>query len=167
MFENRFTESAQNAINLAAESAMELGHNYVGTEHMLLGLIKEGDGVAAKILESNDINEENVTEAIREMLGTGEPVKEMPNSFTSRTKYVVQRSAVEARRLGHNYVGTEHLLIALLRETSSIAAKILISLGANPQKLYSDVLNMLSDDDGEAIGNGSQYGGYGQRWNRR
>lgn len=69
MFENRFTESAQNAINLAAESAMELGHNYVGTEHMLLGLIKEGDGVAAKILESNDINEENVTEAIREMLG--------------------------------------------------------------------------------------------------
>ena len=79
------------------------------------------------------------------------------------TKYVVQRSAVEARRLGHNYVGTEHLLIALLRgETSSIAAKILISLGANPQKLYSDVLNMLSDDDGEAIGNGSQYGGYGQ-----
>ena len=162
MFENRFTESAQNAINLAAESAMELGHNYVGTEHMLLGLIKEGDGVAAKILESNDINEENVTEAIREMLGTGEPVKEMPNSFTPRTKYVVQRSAVEARRLGHNYVGTEHLLIALLRETSSIAAKILISLGANPQKLYSDVLNMLSDDDGEAIGNGSQYGGYGQ-----
>ena len=162
MFENRFTESAQNAINLAAESAMELGHNYVGTEHMLLGLIKEGDGVAAKILESNDINEENVTEAIREMLGTGESVKEMPNSFTQRTKYVVQRSAVEARRLGHNYVGTEHLLIALLRETSSIAAKILISLGANPQKLYSDVLNMLSDDDGEAIGNGSQYGGYGQ-----
>lgn len=162
MFENRFTESAQNAINLAAESAMELGHNYVGTEHMLLGLIKEGDGVAAKILESNDINEENVTEAIREMLETGEPVKEMPNSFTPRTKYVVQRSAVEARRLGHNYVGTEHLLIALLRETSSIAAKILISLGANPQKLYSDVLNMLSDDDGEAIGNGSQYGGYGQ-----
>lgn len=162
MFENRFTESAQNAINLAAESAMELGHNYVGTEHMLLGLIKEGDGVAAKILESNDINEENVTEAIREMLGTGEPVKKMPNSFTPRTKYVVQRSAVEARRLGHNYVGTEHLLIALLRETSSIAAKILISLGANPQKLYSDVLNMLSDDDGEAIGNGSQYGGYGQ-----
>ena len=162
MFENRFTESAQNAINLAAESVMELGHNYVGTEHMLLGLIKEGDGVAAKILESNDINEENVTEAIREMLGTGEPVKEMPNSFTPRTKYVVQRSAVEARRLGHNYVGTEHLLIALLRETSSIAAKILISLGANPQKLYSDVLNMLSDDDGEAIGNGSQYGGYGQ-----
>ena len=162
MFENRFTESAQNAINLAAESAMELGHNYVGTEHMLLGLIKEGDGVAAKILESNDINEENVTEAIREMLGTGEPVKEMPNSFTPRTKYVVQRSAVEARRLGHNYVGTEHLLIALLRETSSIAAKILISLGANPQKLYSDVLNTLSDDDGEAIGNGSQYGGYGQ-----
>ena len=162
MFENRFTESAQNAINLAAESAMELGHNYVGTEHMLLGLIKEGDGVAAKILESNDINEENVTEAIREMLGTGEPVKEMPNSFTPRTKSVVQRSAVEARRLGHNYVGTEHLLIALLRETSSIAAKILISLGANPQKLYSDVLNMLSDDDGEAIGNGSQYGGYGQ-----
>ncbi len=160
MFENRFTESAQRAINLAGESAMELGHNYVGTEHMLLGLIKEGDGVAAKILESNDINEENVTGVIREILNVGEPIDEMPSSFTPRTKYVIERSAGEAARLGHNYVGTEHLLIALLRETGSIASKILIALNANPQKLYSDILNMLSDNEGEEIGASSQYSGY-------
>ena len=159
MFENRFTESAQKAINLAAESAMELGHNYVGTEHMLLGLLKEGEGVAAKILESNDINEDNVSEVIHEILTTGEPISAPPDSFTPRTKYVIQRSAVEARRLGHNYVGTEHLLIALLRETSSIASKILISLGANPQKLYTDVLNMLSDDEAEEAAAGGYAAG--------
>ncbi len=159
MFENRFTESAQKAINLAAESAMELGHNYVGTEHMLLGLLKEGEGVAAKILESNDINEDNVSEVIHEILTTGEPISAPPDSFTPRTKYVIQRSAVEARRLGHNYVGTEHLLIALLRETSSIASKILISLGANPQKLYTDVMNMLSDDEVEEAAAGGYAAG--------
>ncbi len=160
MYENRFTESAQKAINLAAESAMELGHNYVGTEHMLLGLIKEGEGVAAKILESNDITEESVDGVIHEILNIGRPLSELPASFTPRTKYVIERSAAEAARLGHNYVGTEHLLIALLRESSSIAAKILITLNANPQKLYNDILNMLSDSD-EAEPSPS-YGGYSQ-----
>ncbi len=160
MYENRFTESAQKAINLAAESAMELGHNYVGTEHMLLGLIKEGEGVAAKILESNDITEESVDGVIHEILNIGHPLSELPASFTPRTKYVIERSAAEAARLGHNYVGTEHLLIALLRESSSIAAKILITLNANPQKLYNDILNMLSDSD-EAEPSPS-YGGYSQ-----
>lgn len=159
MFENRFTESAQRAINYAAESAMELGHNYVGTEHILLGLIKEGEGVAAKILEANDINADSVDEVIHEILTTGEPIGAPPDSFTPRTKYVIQRSAVEAQQLGHNYVGTEHLLIALLRETGSIASKILITLGANPQKLYNDVLNMLSDDLGSA-GSGYSSGSY-------
>ncbi len=160
MYENRFTESAQKAINLAAESAMELGHNYVGTEHMLLGLIKEGEGVAAKILESNDITEESVDGVIHEILNIGRPLSELPASFTPRTKYVIERSAAEAARLGHNYVGTEHLLIALLRESSSIAAKILITLNANPQKLYNDILSMLSDSD-EAEPSPS-YGGYSQ-----
>ena len=159
MFESRFTESAQRAINLAAESARDLGHNYVGTEHMLLGLIKEGDGVAAKILESNDITEDSVSGVIHEILNVGEPLDELPGGFTPRTKYVIERSAAEAARLGHNYVGTEHLLIALLRESSSIAAKILITLNANPQKLYSDIMNMLSDsDEDEAVGSAA-YGG--------
>lgn len=148
MYENKFTESAQKAINYSAEAAMELGHNYVGTEHMLLGLLKEGEGVAGKILESNGITYESAEEVIREILETGEPTNHMPDSFTPRTKYVLERSSIEARRLGHNYVGTEHLLIALLRESSSIASKILISLGANPQKLYSDILGMLSDSEG-------------------
>lgn len=149
MYENRFTESAQRAINFAAQSAMELGHNYVGTEHMLLGLLKEGEGVAAKILESNGINCDNVEDVIRELLTTGEPTDNMPDSFTPRTKYVLERSAAEARRLSHNYVGTEHILIALLRESGSIASKILITLGANPQKLYADIIGMLSDSENE------------------
>lgn len=161
MYENRFTESAQRAINLAAESAMMLGHNYVGTEHMLLGLIKEGEGVAAKILESNDINSDNVDASIREIINVGEPLSDLPNSFTPRTKYVIQRSAVEARRLGHNYVGTEHLLIALLRETNCMASKLIINLGANPQKLYSDIINMLNDDAGEAVNGNEGLGQYG------
>ena len=159
MYENRFTESAQSAINLAAESAMELGHNYVGTEHMLLGLVREGEGVAAKILESNDITAESVTDVIKELLGAGEPLSSMPSSFTPRTKYVLERSAVEAARLGHNYVGTEHLLIALLRESGSIASKILLTLNANPQKLYSDVLSLLSDESGAVSSGEPQYGG--------
>ena len=159
MYENRFTESAQSAINLAAESAMELGHNYVGTEHMLLGLVREGEGVAAKILESNDITAESVTDVIKELLGAGEPLSSMPSSFTPRTKYVLERSAVEAARLGHNYVGTEHLLIALLREGGSIASKILLTLNANPQKLYSDVLSLLSDESGAVSSGEPQYGG--------
>ncbi len=159
MYENRFTESAQKVINLAAESARELGHNYVGTEHMLLGLIKEGEGVAAKILESNGITEDAVEEVIGEILNVGEPLRDLPTGLTPRTKYVIDRSVMEAARLGHNYVGTEHLLIALLREGSSIAAKILVSLNANPQKLYEDVMNMLSDSDGS--GESPAYGGYG------
>lgn len=147
MYENRFTESAQRAINYAAESAMELGHNYVGTEHMLLGLIKEGEGVAAKILEANDITLQKVQDTVTEILTVGEPLPAPPDSFTPRTKYVIQRSAIEAQHLGHNYVGTEHLLIAMLREAGSIATKILLMLGANPQKLYNDILNMVSDNE--------------------
>lgn len=161
MYENRFTERAQRSINLAAESAMMLGNNYVGTEHMLLGLIKEGEGVASKILDSNDINTENVEKSIREIITVGEPLNDLPSNFTPRTKYIIQRSVIEARHLGHNYVGTEHLLIALLKEANCMASKIIINLGANPQKLYSDIINMLNDDDGEAVGSNENLGQYG------
>lgn len=159
MFENKFTERAQTAINLAAESAMELGHNYVGTEHLLLGLIKEGEGVAAKILEANNINESNVTEKIDELVGMGEPTNIQPAGFTPRTKYVLEHSYNESRRFGHNYIGTEHILISILRERDSVAVRILSELGASAQGLFNDIVNTLSS--GESDMGGMEMGGYG------
>lgn len=159
MFENKFTERAQTAINLAAESAMELGHNYVGTEHLLLGLIKEGEGVAAKILEANNINESNVTEKIDELVGMGEPTNIQPAGFTPRTKYVLEHSYNESRRFGHNYIGTEHILISILRERDSVAVRILSELGASAQGLFNDIVNTLNN--GESDMGGMEMGGYG------
>ena len=155
MFENKFTERAQTAINLAAESAMELGHNYVGTEHLLLGLIKEGEGVAAKILEANNINENNVTEKIDELIGTGEPTNIQPAGFTPRTKYVLEHSYNESRRFGHNYIGTEHILISILRERDSVAVRILSELGASAQGLFNDIVNTLSSGESDMGGQGT------------
>ena len=145
MFESRLTERARDAINLASEAAMELGHNYVGTEHLLLGLIREGEGVAGKILESNDVTDAAVTERIERFVGSNEPLSEPPEGFTPRTKYVLEHSYTEARRLGHNYIGTEHLLIALLRESESVAVRILLDMGTSPQKLYNDIVQLLNE----------------------
>lgn len=153
MFEDRLTERAKIAINLAAEAALELGHNYVGTEHLLIGLIREGDGVAGKILEANQITDDKVIDRIAALIGTGEPIMEGNPEATPRTKRVFEHSYVEARRLGHNYVGTEHLLIAILRESESIAVKILFDLDINPQKLYNEIMRLLSDNlSGEETG---------------
>lgn len=145
MFENRLTERAREAIQLASEASMELGHNYIGTEHLLVGLLREGEGVAGRILEANGITEENVIERIERFIGVGEATQTPPSGFTPRTKYVLEHSYTEARRLGHNYIGTEHILIAMLRENESIAVRILADLGASPQKLYNDILQLLSE----------------------
>ena len=145
MFEDRLTEKAKEALNYAAEAALEMGQNYVGTEHLLVGLIRESDGVAGKILEANEISDEQVIEKINALIGTGEPISGITPEATPRTKRVIQNSYVEARRMGHSYVGTEHLLIAVLRESESIAVKILLELGISPQKLYNEILGLLSD----------------------
>ncbi|MEG1880559.1 MAG: Clp protease N-terminal domain-containing protein, partial [Oscillospiraceae bacterium] len=147
MFENRLTERAKEAINLAGQSAMVFGHNYIGTEHLLTGLIREGEGVASRILESAGITEEHVIQCIEQFVGMGEPTSNTAEriGFTPRTKYVLEHSYTEARRLGHNYIGTEHILIAMLRESESLAVKILLELGANPQKLYEDILRFLQE----------------------
>ena len=146
MFEDRLTEKAKDALNHAAEAALEMGQNYVGTEHLLMGLIRETDGVAGKILESNNITDEKVEEKIDALIGTGEPISGVSPEATPRTKRVLQNSYIEARRLGHNYVGTEHILIALLRESESIAVKILLELGISPQKLYSEIMGLLNEN---------------------
>ena len=105
----RFTEKAEKAIALSQESAMQLGHNYVGTEHLLLGLVKESSGVAARVLQSQGVTEEKILKEIEDLIGRGEETGEQPLGFTPRTKRVLELAFREARRMGHNYIGTEHL----------------------------------------------------------
>jgi ATP-dependent Clp protease ATP-binding subunit ClpC len=142
----RFTEKAEKAVSLSQESAMALGHNYVGTEHLLLGLIKEGTGVAAKVLQNQGVTEDKVLKHIEELIGRGETTNEQPLGFTPRTKRVLELSFREARRVGHNYIGTEHLLVGILKEGESVAVRILMDLGLEPQKLYSEVVKMFSEE---------------------
>ena len=146
MFEDRLTERAREAIAYSAEAALELGHNYVGTEHLLIGLIREGEGVAGKILESNGLDDEKVIDKIAAMIGTAEPIPMGQPEATPRTKRVFEHSYIEAQRMGHNYVGTEHLLIAILRESECLAVRILRELGIQPQELYRDIMQLLNDN---------------------
>ncbi|HOQ07782.1 MAG TPA: ATP-dependent Clp protease ATP-binding subunit [Clostridiales bacterium] len=142
----RFTEKAEKAISLAQESAARLGHSYVGTEHLLLGLLKEGTGVAARVLQSQGVTEEKIISQIDELIGRGDYNGKGPVDFTPRTKRVLELSLNEARRLGHNYIGTEHLLLGIMREGESVAVRILIDLGVDPHKLFNDIVRMLSED---------------------
>jgi len=133
---------------LAQEEARLLKHHYIGTEHILLGLIHEGDGVAAKALESLDISLEAVRSQVEKIIGKGksEPGSHIP--FTPRAKKVLEFSLREALQLGHNYIGTEHILMGLIREGEGVAAQVLIKLGANLSKVRKEVINLLSDYSG-------------------
>ena len=148
----RFTEKAEKAINLSQESAVKLGHSYVGTEHLLLGLIKEGTGVAARVLQGQGVSEEKVLKEIEELIGRGDNAGKNALDFTPRTKKVLELGLMEARRLGHNYIGTEHLLLGIMREGESVAVRILIDLGVDPQKLLNDIVKMLNEDAPTASG---------------
>lgn len=142
----RFTEKAEKAISLSQESAAKLGHSYVGTEHLLLGLLKEGTGVAARVLQSQGVTEDKIIKQIEELIGRGDSSGKTPVDFTPRTKRVIELSLSEARRLGHNYIGTEHLLLGVMREGESVAVRILMDLGVDPHKLFNDIVRMLSED---------------------
>jgi ATP-dependent Clp protease ATP-binding subunit ClpC len=148
----RFTEKAEKAINFSQETAMELGHNYVGTEHLLLGLIKEGSGVAAKVLQNQGVTEEKVLKEVEELIGRGESSGEQPLGFTPRTKRVLELSFREARRMGHNYIGTEHLLLGIMKEGESVAVRILMDLGVDTQKLFQEIVKMLNEEAPGAAG---------------
>ena len=130
MFE-RFTDRARRVVVLAQEEARLLNHNYIGTEHILLGLIHEGEGVAAKALESLGISLEAVRSQVEEIIGQGgsSPSGHIP--FTPRAKKVLELSLREALQLGHNYIGTEHILLGLIREGEGVAAQVLVKLGAD------------------------------------
>ena len=155
MFEQKLTERAKSAINLAGTSAMEMGHNYIGTEHLLLGLVREGGGVAAKILTENGVTVKKIEDKIDFFVGLDLPLNNPAISFTPRTKSVLEHSYSEARKLGHNYIGTEHILIALLRENESLAVRILADLNVNIQKVYSDIIKLMTENNfGDIPGQG-------------
>jgi len=155
----RFTEKAEKAIAYSQESAMMMGHNYVGTEHLLLGLLKEGSGIAARVLQDQKVTEEKVVKEIEELIGRGEQTGEQPLGFTPRTKRVLELAFREARRMGHNYIGTEHLLLGIMKEGESVAVRILMELGVDPQRLFNEIIRMLNDEapgaNGEPKGSSS------------
>jgi len=130
MFE-RFSQRARRVVVLAQEEARVLNHNYIGTEHILLGLIREGQGVAARALESMGISLEAVRQQVEKIIGRGQQAPAGHIPFTPRAKKVLELSLREAQSLGHNYIGTEHILLGLIREGSGVAAQVLVKLGAN------------------------------------
>ena len=141
---NRFTERARKVILLAKEEARKLFHDYIGTEHILLGLIKEGEGVAAAVLTSLGLDSDNVKEEVEKLIQSGqEKVIENDIPFTPRSKKVIELAMDEARNLGHNYIGTEHLLLGLIREGDGVASQVLINLGLDLKSVRDEVLNLL------------------------
>ena len=155
MFE-RFTDRARRVVVLAQEEARMLNHNYIGTEHILLGLIHEGEGVAAKALESLGISLEGVREQVEEIIGQGQTAPAGHIPFTPRAKKVLELSLREALQLGHNYIGTEHILLGLIREGEGVAAQVLQKLGADLNRVRQQVIQLLS---GYAGGEGSSSSG--------
>src|SRR5881409_969760 len=143
MFE-RFTDRARRVVVLAQEEARMLNHNYIGTEHILLGLINEGEGVAAKALESLGISLEAVRQQVEEIIGQGQQAPSGHIPFTPRAKKVLELSLREALQLGHNYIGTEHILLGLIREGEGVAAQVLQKLGADLNRVRQQVIQLLS-----------------------
>ena len=162
MFE-RFTDRARRVVVLAQEEARGLNHNYIGTEHILLGLIHEGEGVASKALESLGISLEAVREQVQEIIGQGQQAPTGHIPFTPRAKKVLELSLREALQLGHNYIGTEHILLGLIREGEGVAAQVLVKLGADLSRVRQQVIQLISGyqggKEGASGGGGSTQGG--------
>jgi ATP-dependent Clp protease ATP-binding subunit ClpC len=150
MFE-RFTDRSRRVVVLAQEEARILNHNYIGTEHLLLGLIHEGEGVAARALESLGISLEAVRQQVEEVTGRGEELPSGHIPFTARAKKVLELSLREAMQLGHNYIGTEHILLGLLREGEGVAAQVLVKLGADLNRVRQQVIQLLHGHAPEAM----------------
>ncbi len=151
MFE-RFTERARQVVVLAQEEARTLKHNYIGTEHILLGLLREEEGLAARVLESLDITVERVRAQVVRIVGSGEEVTSGQIPFTPRAKKVLELALREALSLGHNYIGTEHILLGLVRENEGVAARILLDFDADSEKIRNEVIRMLSGPGGRRQG---------------
>jgi len=159
MFE-RFTDRSRRVIVLAQEEARMLDHNYIGTEHILLGLIRESDGCAARALESLEISLGAVRQQVEEIIGRGQEAPSGPVPFTPRAKKVLALSLRESLQLGHNYIGTEHILLGLLREGDGVAAQVLVRLGADLNRVRQQVIQLLHGYSGQDVESaGSRPGG--------
>ena len=162
----KFTSRAEKALELANDLAMDLGHNYIGTEHLLYGLAKEGTGVASKVIEMQDVTPEQIKEEIEVLIGVGAETDVETVGFTPRTKRVIENAFREARKLGTEYIGTEHLLIGIMREGDSVAVRVMMNLNINPQRLYTEILKVINEDEAvmnnEKSNNNASYGSYNQ-----
>ncbi|TKC14245.1 ATP-dependent protease ATP-binding subunit ClpC [Robertmurraya kyonggiensis] len=146
MMFGRFTERAQKVLALAQEEANRLGHNNIGTEHVLLGLVREGEGIAAKALYALGLGSDKIQEEVENLIGRGQDASQTPH-YTPRAKKVIELSMDEARKLGHSYVGTEHILLGLIREGEGVAARVLNNLGVSLNKARQQVLQLLGSNE--------------------
>lgn len=147
----KFTNRAEKALELAGELAAAFGHNYIGTEHILYGLAKEGSGVASKVLELQEVTPDKIAEEIDALIGRGDVIEDTSNiGFTPRSKRVIENAFVEARKLGSEFIGTEHLLIGVMREGDSVAVRIMMTLKVEPQKLYNEIVKVINEDESSA-----------------
>ncbi len=147
----KFTARAEKALEYAQEIAMELGHNYIGTEHLLYGLVEEGTGVASKVLQNQGLTSEKVKQSIEEIVGVGDEIEDANQiSFTPRSKRVIENAFLEARRLGTEYIGTEHLLIGIMKEGDCVATRIMLEEDVNPQGLYNELIKVLNEEGEES-----------------
>lgn len=164
----KFTNRAEKALEIANELAIELNHNYIGTEHLLYGLVNEGTGVASKVLEMQGVTSEKVLEEIEMLIGRGNEEQEKTETvgFTPRTKRVIENAFREAKRLDSEYIGTEHLLIGIMKEGDSVAVRIMLDLNVKPQKLYNEIVKLVNEDENSSINstqtNNKNLGSYNQ-----
>ncbi|HDK46156.1 MAG TPA: NDP-hexose 4-ketoreductase, partial [Actinobacteria bacterium] len=161
MFE-RFTDRARRVVVLAQEEARLLNHNYIGTEHILLGLIHEGEGIAAQALQSLGVNLDGVRTQVVEIIGQGQQAPSGHIPFTPRAKKVLELSLREALQLGHNYIGTEHILLGLIREGEGVATQVLQNLNADLPRVRQAVIQLLSGVQGEERSSAQGSGGGGR-----
>ena len=144
----KFTSKAKKVIEIANDISIELGHNYIGTEHILYGLVKEGEGIAAKVLTNKGINDEKVKAKIEELLGKGDEIKESLG-FTPRTKKVLENAFLEAKRIGYNFIGTEHLLLAIMKEGDCVATRVIIELNVDIPKIYNEIAKVINEEESD------------------
>ena len=163
----KFTKRAEKALEYAGDLAAGFGHNYIGTEHILYGLVKEGSGVASQVLNMQKITAENVVEEIEVLIGKGDKSQNRGEiGFTPRSKRVIENAFLEARKLGSEFIGTEHLLIGIMREGDSVAVRIMMDLNINPQKLYNEIVKVINEDENAGVSDkqpkGKARGSYNQ-----
>ena len=163
----KFTKRAEKALEYAGDLAAGFGHNYIGTEHILYGLVKEGSGVASQVLNMQKITAENVVEEIEVLIGKGDKSQNRGEiGFTPRSKRVIENAFLEARKLGSEFIGTEHLLIGIMREGDSVAVRIMMDLNVNPQKLYNEIVKVINEDENAGVSDkqpkGKARGSYNQ-----